>query len=1186
MPKEYETGLQFVQQGKNPKDWISSTRTWFYGTALTIGALSSPVHAASWMEPFDNLNNWTGGAQELSSGILTLTSSDGDSLVTDFEAVPSRPTSIKFRAKPAAGTPGYASLQIHFFTSDSGGLNSESLALVLGGSTSVGYKLVQAGYKGLFYAGQNQGLFTNDQQWHEFELKISQDQISVFRDGELMDDITVSGLSETPLGNRITLKAESGRWDFDWLSVSDEPSVWTDEFDTLEQWSENDETVQQSVLTVSSEGSKSLTSLEPLLASFDSKVVLKAKPAEGTPNYANLQMYLFTGPNGELNQHTYEISTGGNASSHFKLTRAGYDTQYYSGNGHGLLIDADQWQTLTFQVNDGYFDVYKGEEQVLHHLLANLPEQPLGNHLTLKAESGRWDFDWVSVEGSGSPTGGGSGDGTGGNNGSDPTPEDPDDTADNDDPNNNDDGNTGEPDTSQPPLTPHNLIAQQATANSVRLDWTPATEAPLAEGYLVYRDGAEIADLSGTSLIDHNVTEGQSYDYQVAAYIQTDNIETGSQRLLSDVSQTTTFLLTSDQAAELQLQPVPDQQLLPGDTYTFQPLLASQGDGNNSIRWLKEYGPDEMTVDPDTGAVHWDVPADHPIESIHLGVKAVSNSGEKLTETWIASVGNVPQTLYVGPNEEYKTVASGVRALNGGGTLIIRNGVYQGTDADFMNAFEGGALPPAGTATNFTTIIAEDPGQVIFDGRGQTKKMIHLAGNWINPDWPEHYVGPEPQEYIAIRGIHVNDTLRSGIFISNAQYVKLIDVAVSDSGRNADCNFQGNGSGGRCGSTNIYIRRSNQILMEDIYTWGHARYQVSFRKSLNSVARRVVSRVDGYMGLEPVGALMTYCSRNVDWQNAIVVDSNSEKFWARHTYMAASFTFAASDCKGYPKDNTYHSGISLNNSLPFSSMNDEYEPEHYNYVVNSIGWGDRVAKDNHGHSGALNYIGSYGPMKVDQVTLGQFDAAPRDGYVYFYHRINPLRISNSIIYRAGWDGTQVNPRGLMGFASSELTFNHVNFFENGYTALAPSSGNYGSRVYYNSSLALDPRTHGLSYLPVIESGSVLDSAGESGKRVGARIENRLGRSGTFMGEPGWNTLTTHSLWPYPHEDLIQTKMGNYQYTGPTQSDNVDAVGPVETLSGARGFAAPGTALYGGPISLTSYIWEQLGSPCPQEICNP
>jgi len=1183
MPKEYGTISLYIKK-------------LLCITSLIFSALTTSVQAATWIETFDSIDRWVGEPQLLDSGILTLTSSNGDSLVTDFEAVPSRPTSIKFRAKPAEGTPGYASLQIHFYTSDSGNLNSESLALVLGGSESVGYKIVQAGYKGLFYAGKNQGLFTNDQQWHEFELKISRDQILVFRDEELIDAIAVDGLSEIPKGNRITLKAESGKWDFDWISATDDyasapdplsgipgqataENVWRDELDTLEQWTDNDETVSQGVLTVSSSGSNKITTQQALLTSFNSKVVLQAKPSEGTPNYANLQMRLFTGPNGEVNQHTYEISTGGNSGTHFKLTRAGYDTQYYSGRGHGLLIDSSQWQTLTFEVKEGFFDVYKGEEQVLHHELLDLPEQPLGNHLSLKAESGKWDFDWVSITSQqlnadnvsntddGSDTGGDSGTDIVSDTGSDSGSE------------TGDEGS--QTDTHVvPPFSPNNLVIHQVSQDSVRLDWTPSTQLPVAEGYVIYRDGVEVSQLNTTSFLDQSLVIGQTYQYQASAYVMD-----GDQRLESELSQITSVLLPDGSISGLKLQSAPDQLLHPGSVYEYQPGVVSLGDGATSVRWLKEYGPDDMTVDPETGTVRWVIPDNHPAESIHLGVKAISSLGDAVIETWIATIGNVTETLYVGRDEEYKTVAAGVRALTSGGTLVIRNGVYQGTDADFMNAFEGGALPPAGSSTNFTTIIAEDPGKVIFDGQGQTKKMIHLAGNWVNPDWPEHYVGPEAQEYISIRGIHVNNALRSGVFISNAQYVKLVDVAVSDSGRNADCNFNGNGSGGRCGSTNIYIRRSNQILLEDIYTWGHARYQVSFRKSLNSVARRVVSRIDGYQGLEPVGALMTYCSRNVDWQNAIVVDSNSEKFWARHTYMAASFTFAASDCKGYPKENTYNSGISLNNSLPFSSMNDEFQPEHYNYVLNSIGWGDRVAKDNHGHSGALNYIGSYGPMKVDQLTLGQFDAEPRDNYAYFYHRTNPLRISNSIIYRAGWDGSQTNPRGWMGYATSELSFDYVNFFDNAFTSWAPSSGNYGSRVFYNNALSLDPRENGLTYLPSINPGSNLDSAGQSGKRVGAHILNRLGRSGTFRGETGWNTLTEYSLWPYPHEDLIKTKMANYQYSGPTRSSEQLVEGPIETLSGARGFSASGIGLYGGPITLTSYIWEQLGLPCPEHICQ-
>ncbi len=34
------------------------------------------------------------------------------------------------------------------------------------------------------------------------------------------------------------------------------------------------------------------------------------------------------------------------------------------------------------------------------------------------------------------------------------------------------------------------------------------------------------------------------------------------------------------------------------------------------------------------------------------------------------------------------------------------------------------------------------------------------------------------------------------------------------------------------------------------------------------------------------------------------------------------------------------------------------------------------------------------------------------------------------------------------------------------------------------------------------------------------------------------------------------------------------------------FAANGSGFYGGPITLTSYIWEKLGTACPTHICRP
>ena len=96
-------------------------------------------------------------------------------------------------------------------------------------------------------------------------------------------------------------------------------------------------------------------------------------------------------------------------------------------------------------------------------------------------------------------------------------------------------------------------------------------------------------------------------------------------------------------------------------------------------------------------------------------------------------------------------------------------------------------------------------------------------------------------------------------------------------------------------------------------------------------------------------------------------------------------------------------------------------------------------------------------------------------------------------------------------------------------------------------------------------------------KPGATILKKYGKSGTHWGEPGFDNLTTEDLWPWPYEDKIKAVFAE-QNTPPPNNR------PVENLT-ARGFAAAGTAAYGGPLTLTSYIWEYLGERCPDTICK-
>jgi hypothetical protein len=79
---------------------------------------------------------------------------------------------------------------------------------------------------------------------------------------------------------------------------------------------------------------------------------------------------------------------------------------------------------------------------------------------------------------------------------------------------------------------------------------------------------------------------------------------------------------------------------------------------------------------------------------------------------------------------------------------------------------------------------------------------------------------------------------------------------------------------------------------------------------------------------------------------------------------------------------------------------------------------------------------------------------------------------------------------------------------------------------------------------------------------------RIGASESLYGDSGWDTITDENLWPWPNEDILKSKISSYSLHG---------------VNSKRGFCLAGNGLYGGPITLTSYIWEYLGNPCPMEF---
>jgi chitodextrinase len=77
-----------------------------------------------------------------------------------------------------------------------------------------------------------------------------------------------------------------------------------------------------------------------------------------------------------------------------------------------------------------------------------------------------------------------------------------------------------------PPITPGNLKSYSISSSEVSLSWSPSTDDSGISGYILYRDGVEIARIRNglTAYTDTGLTGDATYSYEVAAYDYTNNI--------------------------------------------------------------------------------------------------------------------------------------------------------------------------------------------------------------------------------------------------------------------------------------------------------------------------------------------------------------------------------------------------------------------------------------------------------------------------------------------------------------------------------------------------------------------------------------------------------------------------------------------------------------------------------------
>lgn len=492
------------------------------------------------------------------------------------------------------------------------------------------------------------------------------------------------------------------------------------------------------------------------------------------------------------------------------------------------------------------------------------------------------------------------------------------------------------------------------------------------------------------------------------------------------------------------------------------------------------------------------------------------------------------ETLYMPDN--CNNLQACISQMSGGDTLIVRDGSYTGKE----NTIYSWEYPPNGTSSAYTKIVAEHLGRAIFDGQA-TRPLIEINGNGMSTK----------PSYLQFEGLVFRNSLGNGVSIASANHIKFVGCGFFDAiGANENS------------ASPLFFRYVDYALIEDSYTFGNGAYKYYILDSNHIILRRCVDRFD--RGISSSGyhsSFRIYSSNYVELQNCISIDANKDFSLVRQNdgSVIASTAHCAIWSGGVngPNNDVHIRGSMILNNAGARAyiLQNSYSPQN-NSIEDSVFWD---IKD-----GLWTRLEVAEGTTFRHLTIGKSVGGGISGE-YGYGAV----AKNNIIYNATAYGLSWvdNPSN-----SSDYNALYLNGDNYGNGA-SPKSHDFSSE----NGNALNPLSHSLKYLTKIENNSDLSGKASDGGDIGATILKKIGRSGTLWGDDGYAEVTNDNLWPWPNEDIIKQWMSSYSYQG---SDS-----GLPSVSGARGFAASGTGLYGGPITLTSYIWEYLGQPCPTDICD-
>ena len=454
----------------------------------------------------------------------------------------------------------------------------------------------------------------------------------------------------------------------------------------------------------------------------------------------------------------------------------------------------------------------------------------------------------------------------------------------------------------------------------------------------------------------------------------------------------------------------------------------------------------------------------------------------------------------------WQTIAYSMQNMSGGDTLIIKSGTYTG-GSNQIN-FYAGQVPPVGSPSEYTTIKAENDGEVVFNGQG-LNDMFYIVNSGAR--------------YWQFEGIIWTGSPSGPHVVRDASYIKFLRCGVYDAPNGNYATFS--------------CSRASYILYDGCYSYGSGRYKFMAYHSDHIIYRACVGRPDAInAGGEPAAVFSVYASTYVKIQNCIAVDADQTAYWTNIGDRQGSFYVPCTD--GVSQYVDFDQSIGLNVKLGgIQTMR--------NTDSTDVNFRNMVIWDSVDNSTIFNMIrGSRNT--VNHCTFGYGGATTTN--VWYWDGSNGT-LTNNIFYHMLSTGV------MFGAAPSTQDYNC-------YYANSNNTGRAGTHDLTSS----DPTSDSLLYLPRIESTGSLHNAGSSGD-IGANCMTLIGTSGTLWGETGYAADTGISMWPFPNEALIKTKMAAYSNGG---------------VIGARGFCT-GKSVDGTSQTLTKYIWEYLGNQIPTDI---